>query len=83
LLNQELFFLSKQIQNEIFAKTEPFKSLNRLNYLLDAHFENVWSLINTPIIQKNQEEEFNAKIFFYQQVLAPITEMLMNEIAIE
>lgn len=40
--------LARTICEAIAGKHEPVPALNRLNYLLEAHFEQVWAMLLTP-----------------------------------
>ena len=47
-LNQRIAPFAPRIASAIARRYEPVEDLNRLNYLLDAHFEDVWEMLHTP-----------------------------------
>jgi hypothetical protein len=47
-LRLEIGNLTAEICKSIDKKLEPVQTLQRLNFLLDANFEDVWKMINTP-----------------------------------
>jgi hypothetical protein len=47
-LKDEVSQLARNICEAIAGKHEPVPALNRLNYLLEAHFEQVWAMLLTP-----------------------------------
>ena len=61
--------LSVEISSAIEKKYEPVEALNKLNFLLDAHFEDVWEMINLPLSvlqgEPAKDDELSVKIDFY------------------
>jgi hypothetical protein len=47
-LREEISTLAPHIAKSIAGKSEPVADLNKLNFLLDAHFEDVWQMLHTP-----------------------------------
>jgi len=47
-LQTKISSLSQFIISQIDTKYEPVQEINQLNFLLDAHFEDVWAMLNTP-----------------------------------
>lgn len=55
-LKDYIYLLTKEICDYIIKSFEPYKKLNQLNYVLEAHFEDIWLLINLPIKFLEQPE---------------------------